>query len=315
MNLYNEIDPKAAAWIGWLIDRKAIPHGIVIEKGIAEVTSFDLRNTTQCHLFAGIGGWSEALRLAGWPAEANVWTGSCPCQPFSSAGKQRGESDERHLWPEFRRLVAECRPPVVFGEQVASRLGREWLARVRADLEGLGYVVGAADLCAAGEAAPHLRQRLYWGGVRRDRIDWMAHDVFPGWKIRSDVELVRAREVRTSEGEGPVGSRDAGRMGHAMPSRRRVPPERDVGPDGSKLPSPHGSNPDGPNFWSRYSVAHCRDGKARRFEPGSFPLAHGVPNRVGLLRGYGNAIVPQVAARFIRNFCEAVRDAASRVTR
>lgn len=56
--------------------------------------------------------------------------------------------------------------------------------------------------------------------------------------------------------------------------------------------------------WARFEVVHCRDGKARRFEPGSFPLAHGVPGRVGLLRGYGNAIVPQVAAEFIQAFLE-----------
>jgi DNA (cytosine-5)-methyltransferase 1 len=60
--------------------------------------------------------------------------------------------------------------------------------------------------------------------------------------------------------------------------------------------------------WSRFEIVHCRDGKARRFEPGSFPLAHGLPGRVGLLRGYGNAIVPQVAAEFIQAFREAIAD-------
>ncbi len=107
------------------------------------------------------------------PEDRLVWTGSCPCQPFSCAGKQKGTQDERHLWPEFRRLITECHPPIIFGEQVASKLGREWLAGVRADLEALGYAVGAADLCAAGATAPHLRQRLYWvadanGGQRGD---------------------------------------------------------------------------------------------------------------------------------------------------
>ena len=64
--------------------------------------------------------------------------------------------------PLFNQLIAECKPPVVFGEQVASKLGREWLSAVRTDLESVGYACGAADLSAAGVGAPHIRQRLYW---------------------------------------------------------------------------------------------------------------------------------------------------------
>lgn len=59
------------------------------------------------------------------------------------------------------------------------------------------------------------------------------------------------------------------------------------------------------NAWSRFELVHCRDGKARRFEPESFPLVDGFPKRLDLLRGYGNAIVPQVAAEFIKAFLEA----------
>ena len=65
-------------------------------------------------------------------------------------------------WPAFHRLIAERRPPTVFGEQVAGKDGREWLAAVRADLERLGYACGAADMPAAGVGAPHIRQRLWW---------------------------------------------------------------------------------------------------------------------------------------------------------
>ena len=74
----------------------------------------------------------------------------------------KGHADERHLWPAFFRLIAECRPVCVFGEQVVSNDGREWLSGVRADLETLGYACGAADLPAAGVAAPQNRSRLYW---------------------------------------------------------------------------------------------------------------------------------------------------------
>lgn len=127
MNYYNEFDKKTAAWLRELINQGYLPKGDVDERSIVEVHGSDLTGYTQCHFFAGIGGWSYALQLAGWPADEPVWTGSCPCQPFSCAGKGKGTADERHLWPEFARLIAECKPPVVFGEQVASAAGRKWL--------------------------------------------------------------------------------------------------------------------------------------------------------------------------------------------
>ncbi len=394
MHLYNEFDRKAAAWLGQLTGLNIIPNGNIDTRSICDVRPSDLVGFTQCHFFAGIGGWSEALRLAGWPEDRPVWTGSCPCQPFSAAGKQMGEADERHLWPEFRRLVAECRPPVVFGEQVASSLGRQWLAGVRSDLEALGYAVGAADLCAAGVGAPHIRQRLYWGGVRVGdtnsfREEWsrtaqrqfdatgkanrLANCCCSGLQERVSDGGVQSGAVGARSGQTVVGSRDASRVddspgsrltpeGRGQPGesergrgllglgcevggvehspgdgrikRRTEPSERSVAGgrcsggmvdsesfgllrreddhDGGRRERSSGqAGDDQSGFWSRYSIVHCRDGKARRFEPESFPLAHGVPGRVGLLRGYGNAIVPQVAARFIRNFCEAVRDAVA----
>ena len=162
MNYYNEYDPKAAAWLRELIRAGEIPAGDVDERSIAEISPHELTRYTQHHFFAGIGGWPLALRLAGWPDDRPVRTGSCPCQPFSAAGKQLGTADSRHLWPVFRDLITFGEPATAFGEQVASALGREWLAGVRADLEGVGYAVGAADLCAASAGAPHIRQRLFW---------------------------------------------------------------------------------------------------------------------------------------------------------
>lgn len=159
---YNENDKFAAAWLRELIKAGLIAEGEVDERSIKEVQPVDLVGYTQCHFFAGIGGWSYALRLAVWPDERPVWTGSCPCQPFSVAGKRGGAGDDRHLWPDFFRLISQCRPPIVFGEQVASKDGLAWLDLVSTDLEGAGYAVGAADLCAAGVQAPHIRQRLWF---------------------------------------------------------------------------------------------------------------------------------------------------------
>jgi len=162
MNYYNEFDKNIAAWLRELIKHKQIPDGYVDERSIVDVSPKDLDGFLQCHFFAGISGWSYGLQLAGWPEDKPVWTGSPPCQPFSVAGKRKGVEDERHLWPAFRWLIAQCKPSVVFGEQVASKDGRDWLAGVCTDLETLGYQVGAADLCAAGVGAPHIRQRLWW---------------------------------------------------------------------------------------------------------------------------------------------------------
>ncbi len=161
---YNENDPFAAQWLRNLIAAGHIAPGVVDERSIEDVTPDDLRGFTQCHFFAGIGVWSLALRRAGWPDDKPVWTGSCPCQPFSSAGKGDGFADERHLWPAFFHLISECKPGVIFGEQVASKDGLGWLDLVQTDLEAKNYAVGAVDLCAAGFGAPHIRQRLFWVG-------------------------------------------------------------------------------------------------------------------------------------------------------
>lgn len=253
---YNEIDPYAAQWLRNLIAAGHIAPGDVDQRSIADVRSDDLKGYEQCHFFAGIGGWSLALRLAGWLDARPVWTGSCPCQPFSIAGKQRGSDDERHLWPAFFDLIRECRPASVFGEQTSGTAGLAWLDHVCADLEDAGYAAAAANLCAASVGAPHIRQRLYW----------VAHTDAPG---RSEQRKHWLRE-----------------NGDAQPG---------LDADGC------GANGGGVgDAWGGIDWIECSDGKARPTQPGLFPLAYGIPHRVGRLRAFGNAVVPQVAAVFIQ---------------
>ncbi len=247
---YNEIDPYAAQWLRNLIKAGHIAPGHVDERSIVDVRPADLAGFDQCHFFAGIGGWSYALRLAGWPDDRPVWTGSCPCQPFSTAGRRKGTADERHLWPIFYSLIRECRPTVVFGEQVASKDGRAWLAGVRADLEALGFACGGADLCAASVGAPHPRQRLYW----------VAHPHQAGW---SDAAPRQAGTERDGIGTDGMGRR--------------------------------------PSFWDRYGEPRrFKDGSTRRSKSGVDIMVDGFPGRVAAVGAYGNAIVPQVAAEFIK---------------
>lgn len=288
MNYYNEHDPKIAAWLRGLIAAGLIPDGHVDTRSIAEVSAGDLRGFTQCHFFAGIAGWSYALQLAGWPAGRPVWTGSCPCQPFSAAGKGKGAADERHLWPEFFRLIRECRPECVFGEQVESAIGHGWLDGVCADLEGEGYACGATVLGAHSVGAPHIRQRLYW-------VADSAGDGCESWQRR------RGKIAGAQDSGGLVLSVQQGLEGHSG--------NGDARDESGRV----GTCEDGPvaeaGCWSESQLIQCRDGKLRRIpvEPALFILADGLSYRVGkrgsvrpaLLHGAGNAIVPQVAAEFI----------------
>lgn len=167
---YNEFDKSAAEWLRQLIKEGAITDGVVDERSIEDVVPTELAEFDRCHFFAGIGAWDYALTAAGWrDGDGQTWTGSCPCQPFSSAGKGEGFADERHLWPAWFHLIQQCRPRVIFGEQVSSKDTMPWIDLVHADLEGALYTVGAADLCSPSVGAPHIRQRLYF--VARDMAD------------------------------------------------------------------------------------------------------------------------------------------------
>lgn len=307
---YNEHDQFAAGWLRELIKAGLIAPGEVDERSIEDVTPAELSGFTQCHFFAGIGVWSWALRRAGWSDDRPVWTGSCPCQPFSAAGKGDGFADERHLWPAFHYLISACRPVTVFGEQVASADGLAWYDLVRSDLEGTGYACGEVDTCAAGFGAHHIRQRLYWvadsgececGTGSRGYFG----EAGAGCEVRHDADgccgVVPGRE-------GEERAAVPGRVGNPKSKRLekciwigRVPCETE-GPGKGKAAFGRGLHPR--SFWADCEWLPCRDGKARPVEPGTFPLAHGAPARVGRLRGYGNAIVAPQAEAFVKAFMD-----------
>ena len=159
---YNELDAYAAQWLRNLIEAGHLPPGDVDTRSIVDVQPEDLAGYTQCHFFAGIGGWGLAARLAGWPDDRELWTGSAPCQPFSVAGQGKAQDDDRHLWPHLFRLVSARRPAVLMGEQVAAAVGKNWLDGIAADLESIGYACGSAVVPACAVDAPHRRDRLWF---------------------------------------------------------------------------------------------------------------------------------------------------------
>lgn len=299
---YNEIDPFAAAWLQNLIDAGCIAPGVVDTRSIEEVTANDLKGFTQCHFFAGIGVWSYALRCAGWPDSRPVWTGSCPCQPFSQSGKRRGFNDPRHLWPTWFYLVSQCRPHVIFGEQVASKDGLTWFDAVQLDLEEAEYAVAVVDLCAAGFGAPHIRQRLFW--------------VADATYKQHQKCLPECREShRPHSGRSPAESTGyCLSHGLAHPDNdsreRRLSGWQDSQREVVNGSSGCNSAACGTNavngVWRDADWLFCRDGKWRLVKPGIKPLVNGTPGRVGQLRAYGNAIVAPVAETFIKAYMEAV---------
>ncbi len=315
---YNENDSFAAQWLRNLIAAGHITPGEVDERDIRDVTPNELSGYTQCHFFAGVGVWSYALRQAGWPDDRPIWTGSCPCQPFSAAGRGTGFADERHLWPHWFHLIDQRRPGIVFGEQIAARNGLAWLNLVQTDLEGADYAVGVVDLCAAGFGAPHWRQRLFFvadtdpDGCNADALD-RGDDAQHNPQSRRQSSVLEhpqgdGRQPRWAESDGRCATRGCG-----------------------KVPGPVNG------FWADAEWRLCTDDKFRSTKPGLFPLAAKLPagmgrlcagsqrmaalagldagslqtaksHRIGALRGYGNAINAEVATGFIRAYREVSED-------
>jgi DNA (cytosine-5)-methyltransferase 1 len=332
---YNEVDHYAAEWLRNLIFMGHIAPGDVDERSIEDVRPDDLRGYAQCHFFAGIGVWSLALRNAGWPDDRQVWTGSCPCQPFSAAGKGVGFDDERHLWPAFHHLIEECRPPVILGEQVASKDADPWVDLVHADVEGLGYAFGCVPFPSAGVGAPHIRDRNYWvahaDGLRQPRFGrggkgrTTERREACGLGYASGTGLDERERERGFLGgapgavKGEAAVRAGIRLGGlANPSIERWAEERQdlgwglvrdsaEGHTSGLVPSRSDDRPGPTNgLWRDADWLGCRDGKWRPVEPGTFPLADGATARVGRLRAYGNAINASAAEVFIRCVMESV---------
>jgi DNA (cytosine-5)-methyltransferase 1 len=313
---YNEPDPFKAAVIREAIKAGAIADGVVDERSIKDVRASDLVEYTQCHFFAGGGFWSLALRRAGWPDDRHVWTGSCPCPSFSAAGKGGGFDDPRHLWPDWEKLIRECRPATIFGEQADDSIGYGWLDLVQTDLEASDYATAAVDLCAAGIGAPHIRQRLFWcadalqsgrakgwaragngspteGGGTGGRSDSNGRNPGAEWEQRSGKQRLFTENCGLSIDSNPIRQRLQEQLLNGRISIETMEPSE--GEAFIRAGYTRG-------FWRGCDWWYGRDEKFRPIEPKLFPLATGVSKRMGKLRGYGNSIVPEITEEFIRAY-------------
>jgi len=286
---------------------------------------------THLDLFSGIGGFALAAQAAGystigfseiepyackilkrhWPdvpnfgdirnirgVRADLITGGFPCQPFSLAGKQRGAADDRHLWPEMCRVIAEARPAWVLGENVPGIIGME-LDNILSDLEAIGYAAWPLVVPACAVDARHRRDRLWLvaysdqGGIRRS-----------GTSGNSGHAAQRGEDVADAEHDGRR-TDQPGRQAQGRTAARRN--GQDVAkPNGARsaagLPAPGHREEGHAAIADDDSGGCCRwpDEAAWFAESGMGRVAHGIPNRAHRLKGLGNAIVPQVAETLLR---------------
>ncbi len=334
---YNEIDPFAAQWLRNLIAAGHIAPGEVDERSIEDVTPDDLRGFTQCHFFAGIGVWSHSSASPDGPTINQ--SGLAPARASLSArqAKEMGLLTSGILWPHFFHLISERRPQHVFGEQVAAGNANAWFDLVQADLEGSGIRLRA---CAAYAQRASVRRTSEsgptgWPTPTASSVTGTGTSGrMGGMNIQTAVTLTGWPTPTTGvsdEGETLRSGRDAvldgsstNRLGNANLAglERYI---RDDSPAGwqERLDQlPRQAYTAGPlevnGFWRDADWLLCRDGKWRPVEPGTFPLVDGAAarmgrvesgvakvasgNRVGRLKGYGNAINAQAAAAFIRAY-------------
>ncbi len=242
----------------------------------------------------------------------DIITGGFPCQPFSVAGKQKGTSDDRHLWPEMFRIIKAFKPRFVIGENVRGIVNIQdgvVFETVCTDLESEGYEVQPFNIPAAGVGAPHRRERIWiiaslensrrtlqQGTELREKNEDEVREGYANQHQRSssssesnvanaytrlsngsfkEVQSRRNTSNTSSEGTTDVANTESS-IGHDFYSiaRNGEPSLQEIFGDGSSLPRES-------SWWN--------------VEPNVGRVAHGIPGRVHRLKGLGNSIIPQIA--------------------
>jgi DNA (cytosine-5)-methyltransferase 1 len=222
----------------------------------------------------------------------DVLSGGFPCQPFSLAGQRKGSEDERYLWKEMLRVIRECNPRWIVGENVRGIVN--WsnglvFEEVCADLEAIGYSVQSFIIPACATGAPH----------RRDRVWIVAHSDNIGTSSRLG-------EVQSKDGEIPKRNNDA------QPSNPNTSVTSHTNSATSKSERINRPKEEQPirqgsdevrNRWEDFPtvppICGGDDGLPKELDGITFPKW-----RSESIKGYGNAIVPQVAHRIFESIKE-----------
>jgi DNA (cytosine-5)-methyltransferase 1 len=309
-------------------------------------------------LFAGIGGIDLGLERAGWSGRwqveyepycqrvlAHHWpdvqrygdihdvdfraiepvdliAGGFPCQPISSAGRQRAQEDERWLWPHFLRAIRDVRPKYALLENVANLLGINGgtgLGDILGDLATLGYDAEWDCVPAAAVGAPHIRDR-FWLVAYTDGLGqgWSSPLGSPGFTgLRQDQAGAQphgagAGTVADTDGTSAQGSRVPSRVHpeYADPDSRGSDTGWVLADAGSGGRPGQGQpvaaiDPAPAAAWQATQPVDGGGPHQWSVEPDVGRVAHGVPQRVDRLRALGNAVVPQVVEFIGRRILEA----------
>lgn len=218
---------------------------------------------------------------------ADVVTGGFPCQPFSVAGKRKGADDDRYLWDETIRVVAECKPKWFIGENVEGIINIQEgmvLRQVQTDLEEQGFQVQCLVIPASGIGAWHQRKRVWiigcnvsksksmrnggWGSEQCTNREWkFQQNEQKGSEIWSKTKRCSPQDVWHSESTGLQSSSDRQRKG---------------------------------KFWGTGTPGEQCQKTWWQIESGICGVPHGLSatmdkDRSNRIKSLGNSIVPQIA--------------------
>ncbi|MCP4608289.1 MAG: DNA cytosine methyltransferase, partial [Planctomycetes bacterium] len=253
-------------------------------------------------------------------APIDIVTGGYPCQPFSVAGSQLGEKDKRHLWPDMFRIIKECKPTWVIGENVGGHI-KLGLDTVLQDLESEGYTVRAFSISASSVGANHQRERVWTVGYSEHNgssstaESRIIDETGNNYTQRENKARESARAGRSEHSYAMEDSRQYGRRiestwdtesigsGTSEETQWTTNSNQINGSgEGASLMG-EATDTDSQRLQGLGTERELREGKTKgtsswerwwEFEPDVGRVANGIPKRVDRLKGLGNSLVPAI---------------------
>lgn len=314
------------------------------EKEVEEMSKYSLRHGS---LFSGIGGFDIAAENLGWTNifqvekdpfcqavlrqhwpdlylhddvhtfnpkpfinKVDIITGGFPCQPFSVAGRQNGDADDRYLWPVNYEIIKKIKPKWVVPENVSGILTLEdgrYFRQVTKDLEAAGYTVFRLLFPAAGIGARHLRKRIWWIAVSNPNLQRLQE----AWEELQTKRLVQLTALVTNAHDLTRQEKERELFNEQVQRRHLQTVQKHL--SGARSDS----DPNSQRFKGRQTASHIKGVRTQTYQlasglhkpdywrdfPSQSPVCRGtdgVPNRMDRIKALGNAIVPQVAIELFK---------------